>query len=489
VARDPLDRLFSFVSLLRANGLTISPAEASDALRAIALAPDVLTQRETLQAALAGALIKRSVDRPHFLTLFAAYFGPEEDGLASNEHGHTHDHGDGLVAGIDLVAEPGRFADAGPPRHEHGRRIDLRRYFGDAGPGERGHDHHGDRMRLTWFGKDLLFDRAGGPPPSAAEWDGAFSLHRVRTAGRPGALRTFDGRVELPSEVVLRGQGVTGGEERQSDLLAWAEEVARSGIPKHRSPLPRSRASEADLELPDLAWDALTAADLVMLERAIGRLGRRLGGAPGHRRPGRHGRLDARATMRRAAATGGIPFRPHLRERADDRPRLIVLCDASLSVRGAARFLLHVSRAAQRQSGRVRTFAFVRDVAEVTHALQRDVQTALAAIFDGQLLDTSEASDGGGALGTFLRRHGGLLTSRTTLLILGDGRNNGRDPNIDALAELRRRCRRLIWLSPEERGSWRLAGCDLPRYARHCDVLEPVRTPAQLERFVARIAT
>jgi uncharacterized protein with von Willebrand factor type A (vWA) domain len=167
-----------------------------------------------------------------------------------------------------------------------------------------------------------------------------------------------------------------------------------------------------------------------------------------------------------------------------------VLCDASLSTRGAARFLLAVSQAAQRQTGRVRTYVFVRDVREVTLIFeQQSFDEAIRAIFNGRLLDTSEASDGGAALGALVRDHGRLFTAKTTLLILGDARNNGHDPNLPALADLRQRCRRVIWLTPEQRGTWRLAGCDLPRYEAYCDQVATVRTPADLEGFVAGFAS
>jgi len=86
----------------------------------------------------------------------------------------------------------------------------------------------------------------------------------------------------------------------------------------------------------------------------------------------------------------------------------VVLCDVSLSVRGAAGFLLRVARAAQRQSGRVRSFVFVREVAEATRLLADcDLETAIGTIFGGRLIDTAESSDAGAALGAFVRQCGG----------------------------------------------------------------------------------
>jgi uncharacterized protein with von Willebrand factor type A (vWA) domain len=149
-----------------------------------------------------------------------------------------------------------------------------------------------------------------------------------------------------------------------------------------------------------------------------------------------------------------LPFAPVYRARRDDRPRLVVLCDVSLSVRGSARFLLHVARAAQRGNGRVRTFVFVREVAEVTRWLEAaDFESAVRAIFGGQILDTAESSDAGSTFRSFLDQFGSQLSPKTTVLMLGDGRNNGRDPGIEALAVIRERCRRIVWMTPEDPGA------------------------------------
>lgn len=474
--------------MLRERDLVVSPAEAMDALRAVVALPEVLERRESFEAALAGTLVKRAGDLPAFRELFAAYFCPVPEPEREHHHLHHDRAPEATLVGVDVVARPEAAVDAGAPRHAHGARIDLRRFFGE-GAATPGHDHHaGDRLRLTWLGSDLVFDRAGGLPPAMARQDGVFGLRRVATAGRPGGLRP-GGAIALPRDVVLRGVcdlWQAAGEDPDEELLDWIERAVGSGL--RVAPEPRWVAGDAEPVLPDLGWDALMMNDLRRLERAVTRLGRRLGGAPGRRAGARSGWLDARATARRAAATAGVPFAPVYRGRRDDRPRLIVLCDVSLSVRGAARFLLQVSRAAQRQTGRVRSFVFVREVAEATRTLDDgDLEAAIATVF-GRLLDTAEASDAGHALGAFLTRYGGVLSRRTTLLILGDGRNNGRDPRVDALAELRRRCRRVIWLTPEARGTWRLAGCDLARYAPWCDRVASVRTPADVEQLVARMA-
>jgi uncharacterized protein with von Willebrand factor type A (vWA) domain len=487
-----VESILEFVRVLRGRGLVVAPTEVVDALRGIAAIPEAVGDRELFEAALAGTLVKRSSDLADFREAFAAFFLPDERGDRTDdgEHGHDHAAGGGRV-GLDVVAEPAVATDAGEQAHEHGRRIDLRRFFGEGSQTE-GHDHHaGDRWRLTWLGTEQVFDRAGRIPTDGRGMDGAFGLRRVMTLGRPGSLQA-NGGIELPRDVVLRpsgGDSVTAFNPLDDDSTAgYGRRLADAKPPR----FPGSDAGplEGDRAAWELGWDLLTSDDLQRLNRAIERLGRRLGGAPGRGRPARGGRLDARRTVRRAAATDGVPFLPVYQKRQDDRPRLTVLCDVSLSVRGAARFLLAVARSAQRQSGRVRSFVFVRQVAEVTRLLVgADPEQAIGEILGGRLLDTAEGSDAGSALKTFAAEHGGVLSRQTTLLILGDGRNNGRESGLEALEEIRRRCRRVIWLTPEARGTWRLAGCDLPRYATRCDLVAPVRTPAALERIVLSLGS
>lgn len=485
-----LDRILEFAQVLRVRGLVVSPAEVADALRAIVVLPEAIGGEEVLKAVLAGTLVKQAADLEVFREEFFGFFSPAKGIDRAREDGHGQDHaGEGGIVGLDVVPEVDAAMDAGEERHEHGRRVDLRRYFGE-GVERPGHDHHGgDRWRLTWLGREQVLDRAEAPTSDGRGLGGAVGLRRVVTAGRPGPLQPGGG-VELPRDVVLRGSGgasIDAVGDRIDD-----EAVARTR--RHMANAPSARSSESgggrriagERAHLDLGWDELTSDKPRRLERAVERMGRRLGGAPGSRRSVGGGRLDARRTARRAAMTDGVPFAPVFLARRDDRPRLIVVCDVSLSVRGAARFLLQVARAAQRQGGRVRSFVFVRELAEVTRLLgSDDLEEAIAAIFDGRLLDTAEGSDAGAALGELVGRYGYVLSRKATVLVLGDGRNNGRDPGLEAIEAIRQRCRRVVWLTPEARGAWRLAGCDVPRYAARCDLVASVRTVAELERVVA----
>lgn len=220
------------------------------------------------------------------------------------------------------------------------------------------------------------------------------------------------------------------------------------------------------------------------MEELLRRLGRRMRGALSHRRQvAARGRINPVRTMRSNLRYGGVPFRPVLSRKKEERPRLVILADVSLSVRHTSRFALHLVHSLQNLFSHVRTFVFVADLSEVTeHFDQCGPEEALALVLGGKVLDVDVNSNYGRALEIFHQNHLGTINRRTTVLILGDGRGNGNPPNAWVLEEIRRRSRQLIWLTPEPRGTWYIGGSDMPLYAELCHRVEVVRDLEQLER-------
>ena len=223
--------------------------------------------------------------------------------------------------------------------------------------------------------------------------------------------------------------------------------------------------------------ERVSERDRLRLEEAIRRLARQLHGALTHRKTAAaRGRVDVAKTMRQNLRHDGIPFSPVTVARKEDRPRLVVLADVSLSVRSSARFTLHLVHGLQRLFPRVRTFVFVNDIAEVTELFaDYPLEAALSVIFDGGLVDVDGNSDYGHAFSRFVDEHLTAITHRTSVIVLGDGRGNGRDPNLPAFESIARRARRVVWLTPEPRYSWGLGRCDLPLYAEMCQAVHVVR--------------
>ncbi len=208
------------------------------------------------------------------------------------------------------------------------------------------------------------------------------------------------------------------------------------------------------------------------------------------RRIGRDGRLDVRRTVRRSLITGGVPFEPIFLPRRPHRPELVVLCDVSGSVASFARFTLQLVHALQEQFATVRSYAFIDALDEVTgwFAHQDAADAMRQVLTEANLVWLDGHSDYGRALAQFHSEHARTLTPRTTVLILGDARNNHRQSNAWVLAELQRRARHVYWLNPEPQRFWDTGDSIAASYARYVDDMVEVRNLAQLARFVERIA-
>lgn len=482
-----------FTRLLRLRGIRISVSEIVDAVRAAA-EPGILADRERLRAALRVALVKDHRDEPAFDEVFDAFFGLVRIGFEQHGHGHGHGHDDltdtGELERFTLSDEPGRTPEQG---HEHGKPSDIRDYFDPDDLAQRYNLHQeANKIDMSALTEEIVF--------SQEEADGADAEYRVRLettrlhgAGTPGQL-AGQSQTRLDAELTLAeqdallrwldGSADTEGQGDEDDAaglrgrLAGVLQNLPEALKRHVEKLlelETTLVEERGRERSDI--DGSAERDRAELEDSLRRLARTFRGALNpKRRVSARGRIDAGRTMRTNMAYDGVPFRPVTMRRIEDRPRLVVLADVSLSVRATAWFTLHVVHGLQNLFAQVRSFAFVAQVAEVTELFaEAPPEQALRAILGGELLDVDANSDYGAVFGEFLAEHACAVTRRTTILVLGDGRGNGNDPNLPAFTELARRARETVWLTPEPRYSWRLGRCDLPLYAENCDRVRVVR--------------
>ncbi|HET7483711.1 MAG TPA: VWA domain-containing protein, partial [Actinomycetota bacterium] len=238
-------------------------------------------------------------------------------------------------------------------------------------------------------------------------------------------------------------------------------------------------------ELPFLS----ATADLTEMRKAIRPLARKLAVRVAmKRRRSTRGTLDIRRTIRHAMSTGGVPFVTEFRHRPPHRPELVLLCDVSSSVARFARFSLMLTHSLSAQFSRVRSFAFVDAIDEVTHLFEHeDFVAAVDRMNREALVVRSDGhSDYGSILESFLDHHGDVVTARTTLLILGDARNNYRARRTHALRELAHRARHTYWLNPEPIHDWDTGDSAATEYAAHVHRMVEVRNLRQLEAFIAK---
>ncbi|HEY9265448.1 MAG TPA: VWA domain-containing protein [Mycobacterium sp.] len=496
--------LHRFVRLLRLGGVRVSVPEALDAMRC-AGQPGVLSSRALLRTALRVALVKDQRDQPIFDEIFDAFFSLVRIGGDAEGHGHSHAHDDladsGELESFTLSEEPSETPEQG---HEHGKPASIRDYFKQEDLAQRYNLHQeANKIDLAALTDEIVFskDTPGGTEDT---YRVQLSTERLSGAGVPGNLATspgtpVDAELSIAEQEVLLGWladelDADGDETDAAALrqrLAGVLENLPAALKRHLEALMalESRIVESR-EQREARVDRIGERERAELEDSLRRLARTLHGALTHRRRvASAGRVDSGQTMRRNMRFDGVPFVPVTVRRAEDRPRLVVLADVSLSVRATSRFTLNLVHGLQDLFTQVRSFVFVSSIAETTE-LFRDhpSERALGLIFGGDLIDVAANSDYGSVFGDFLAEHSSAVTRRTTLLVLGDGRNNTRDANVAAFEEITRRARETVWLTPEPRYSWGLGSCDLPVYAEFCDRVRVVADLAGLEHAAHEFA-
>jgi uncharacterized protein len=462
-----------FIRLLRLRGLRISASEAVDAMRC-AGQPGILADRGLLREALRLALVKDRRDDRSFDEVFAAFFALK---VGDSEYGHGHGHGhddlsdEGALEDFTLSEEP---SDTPQQGHSHGKPVDIRDYFNPADLAQQYNLHQeANKIDLAAMTEEIVFSKDNRSQQLSEGHRVQIETDRLSGAGLPGNISTATGtKVDADLSVA-----------QQEALLGWLtateDEIAREAgteddaaalrrrlagvlanlpeaIKKHLERLLEleQRIVEArDEETHAAQLDRAGEAERMQLEDSLRRLAKTLHGALTHRRRvSPQGRVDSGRTMRRNMVYDGVPFNPVTVRRAEDRPRLVVLADVSLSVRATARFTLHLVHGLQDLFGQVRSFAFVADLVETTELFaDHPVEQALGTVFGGDLLDVDTNSNYGQAFGQFLDEHSSAVNRRTTVLVLGDARGNGNDPNTEAFVEITRRARETIWLTPEPR--------------------------------------
>ena len=252
--------------------------------------------------------------------------------------------------------------------------------------------------------------------------------------------------------------------------------------------LPPSRPlAELDRTLP-----SSPTQDLAAVHRAVAQLKRRLA-TLGHEQRGRKRAtaVDVRRTMRASLETGGVPLRLRYRPKRPRRPEIYVLCDVSTSVTSASVFFLSVLHALHDSFRKLRSFVFIERISEVTEVFERerDFRTISERISrEGGVADVSGYTDYGRVWLEFFDEISEDLDPRSTVIVLGDARTNGREPHAEVFSRIAERAGRTFWLNPEPRLYWNYGDSVMAAYERRCTAAFECWTTKHLEDFVRVIA-
>ena len=453
-ASEPLRR---FLQVARGAGLRVSAAEGIDAVRALDLVG--FHDRTVLKDTLGLVLAKTPDEKVLFDEAFDLYF--KRDGFA----------------GGDMAPE----AEA--------------RLAATSGAGEIGLGHgQGGGAREDLIALLEQEDRAGlSAALERAGRESGIENIRLFTQKNLYARRIMEslGLREVQQEITdLRRSGASEAEAR-GDRLDTRLEGLRDAVRDYveRNLLLFAKGDNErfrEEKLKSARMSNLDRQDLDRMKILVRQMAKKLAARHAKTRRRRlRGQLDTRRTLRRNMGWGGIPFITIWKQKRIEKPRVMVLCDVSGSVAAMSQFLLMFLYALNETLSDIRSFAFAGSLIEVSEILEK--MPAEQAINRILALIGGGSSNFGNSFADFEDGWMNEVTSKTTIIIMGDARGNRTNPRTDIVARMSQRAKRIIWLNPDYRSAWGAGDSDMFRYLPFCNVAVVCNTLRHLERAISDI--
>jgi uncharacterized protein len=442
-------KLYDFMDVLRNASINISTDEVLSMFNAL---PHVsLMDKPVFKQALKTTLVKDYTDIPIFDRCFEEFFCRGDDAQV-----------DVVNAFRDMAARDTMREHAGMTPEEA---TALEEAFSDF---------------IGTLPEDVLFER------SPEEIMNMFfdELDQAESSGGMGQM-LFNVRNRNRQAV---GRGAAGGEEdgQLSELLNAI--LARTG---RRLSAERigTRISDREDYLLHKPIYQITPEEIREMRELIKRFGQKLKNRISLRKKRvKHGHIDIKRTLRTSLQYGGVPFKIYRKDRKIDRPQLVVMCDISGSVNQYSRFMLLLTYTLQSLFSKVRTFAFISNIVEITPLfMEMDPERALGSIFEDTNFTYGWGSSYGRCFDQFIRDYSDSLTGKTTVLVLGDGRNNYQNPGMESFLRIKERSRNLLWLNPDRKHLWNWADSLAYLYQANCDEMKEVNNFLDLSEFIDKL--
>lgn len=475
-----LELLAGFIQELREAGLPVSLTENLDAMNAIKHIP--LEDREAFKYALAATLVKNNAHWRSFETVFEVYFSLRgKEYLLDQGEG---DELDGASGDADSGDQPmaGQGGAGGRMSNEELAEMLYRALM------------RGDEAMMRAMARQAVERFAGMEPGRPV--GGTYYLYRTLRNLDLDSLfeRMMDQSREDAPEPLTPLEERLEADEYQHRLDQLKQEIEA----EIRRKLVADRGVEAMAKtlrkpLPeDVDFMHASREEMANLKKAIYPLTRRLAVRLARkRRHGRKGPLDFRSTVRHSLSYGGVPAEPKFRYPRPSKPEIMVIADISGSVAAFARFTLHLVYAISSQFSKVRAFVFIDGLDEVTKYFEgvEDIADAVHRVnTEADVVWVDGHSDYGHAFEVFWKAYGKDIGPKTSVMILGDARNNYHSSQSWVVKEIQQRARHVFWLNPEPRSYWDTGDSIVGEYGIHCDGVYECRNLRQLEGFVERLA-
>ena len=474
-----LDLLNGFIIELRNAGLPVSLTENLDAMEAVKVIP--IEDRDAFKYALACTLVKNNTHWRAFETVFEVYFSLRGAQYAMNKDDGSMEMGEGQ----DMPGQPGEQQSGGGLEGLTPEELAQMLYNALL---------NADQMMMRAIAKAAVTRFSGMEPGRPV--GGTYYLYRT--------LRNLDldGMLERLMEASRQQAGgeLTALEERleKDEFEVRITQMRQEIEAEIRRRLVADRGAEAMAKtlrkpLPeDVDFMHATRDEMVNLRKAIYPLTRKLAVRLARkRRHGRKGPLDFRRTVRTSLSYGGVPADPKFKYPRPAKPEIFVIADISGSVAAFARFTLQLVYAISSQFSKVRSFVFIDGLDEVTRFFEgvEDITEAVHRVnTEADVIWVDGHSDYGHAFEVFWEKYGKEISPKTTVILLGDARNNYHASQAWVIKEIQRRARTVYWLNPEPKSYWNTGDSILNEYGVHTDGVFECRNLRQLEKFVEHLA-
>ncbi|GAB5415115.1 MAG: VWA domain-containing protein [Congregibacter sp.] len=484
--------LLRFVEILRSHSLPVSPAETIDA--AAAMQAVGYADRNLLRDALAQTLAKSEREEHTFRYCFDQFFDQQLADFSQDEASNSSDP--------DATDE----TDSGQEEKQSSAGPD-----GDSGTSSGGGSGGAatpgdtDQQELALAAQDSpalqkLLD--GELLPALMENERGTLSTAMRQAAREAGLddiRLFTQKGQYTRRILdALGEGdirdaVIELERAQSnaiDTLRRYRDVLREQV---RDFVEQQYLLNAEGHNSAFMEDILSKTRLSNIDRRhrdrvreqVQRMARRLASRhSARRRPVKRGQLHMARTLRSGMAHDGILFKTHWRARKRDKAQLLAICDVSGSVAAYAGFLLMFLYSLQDVLPRTRSFAFSSHLGEISELFKSEPLERAIELANWRY---GGATDYGSSLRDFAKLALDDINRNTSVIILGDARNNRGNPELEIMQSIYQRSKQVIWLNPESRRAWGTGDSEMLRYMSACNYSAPCGNLQQLERVVDQL--
>jgi uncharacterized protein with von Willebrand factor type A (vWA) domain len=452
--------LGDFIHALRHSGLPVSPAETLDALNAARLIG--FHDPALLKSALAMTLAKTRLDQAKYEVVFERFFSVidlKSDALPKNENEHEHEIG--TETGTETLETPQSSNEA-----QHALSSLAQQLLND--------DQNSIQVAIA-----AAAEQAGASKMQMFTQKGVTSYRIMQSLGEGplnselAQLSTDNKNIELVTEL----------RNKQDNLRQQVKDYVESQF------ILYSKNIGAKLRDNTLQKVKLTNIDFSYyhyMNKLVQKSAKQLATMHSRRRKvTKRGLLDVRKTIAANAAYDGFLFHTKWKSTRIERPKVMVICDVSGSVSKVSRFLLMFLYSLQDVLPKVRSFVFASSMAEVTESFDKQtIEDALTEIMNNW---ANMPTDYGRALLDFKDMAINDIDNKTTVIMLGDARNNNGSGQTQVWKEVYQRSKRVIWLNPEGRYNWDSGDSIMSEYRPYCSKVEACSTLNDLTRILGSL--